>query len=120
MINAVAVLKRVRNLSDIDDSEAFDTAPVVRAACKQIYERLKDKKSADDERIIEVCVYISYYRILLKKVLLGDVADSVKAGDLTISQSPSLKLEKAASMRDEAMLAAYPLLKDVDFVFKQV
>lgn len=120
MINAVAVLKRVRNLAGIDDAEAFDVSPVVRATCRQMFERLRDRNTAGDERITEACVYISYYRILLGKVLSGDISDTVKAGDLTISQSPSLRLEKAAQMRDEAILAAYPLLEDTDFVFKQV
>lgn len=53
-------------------------------------------------------------------VLTGEITESTKAGDITVSQSPSLRLEWAANMRDEALLAAYPLLKDSDFVFEQV
>lgn len=120
MINVIRVLSRVRHFTDTDSEKTFDIAPVVRAACNEINEKLNNPKECDDERIIDVCVYLSLYRLILRGVLTGDITGSVKAGDITISQSPAVRLEWAARMRDEALLAAYPLLKDGDFVFKQV
>ena len=120
MIDVIAVLSRVRHFSDVAGDEAFDITPVVAAACREMADRLVNDEAAADERIINACVYLSYYRLLLRAVLSGDITDTTKAGDITVSQSPSLRLEWAARMRDESLLAAYPLLKDTEFVFEQV
>lgn len=120
MIDAIDVSRRVRKFADIKDDDSFDVIPVVTAACKEINERLVDERYESDARIIDVCVQLSYYRLLLGKVLSGDITQSVKAGDINISQSPGLRLEWAARRRDEALTAAFELLRDTDFVFRQV
>ena len=65
-------------------------------------------------------MYLSYYRIMLNAVLSGEYASSFKAGDITVTQTPALALENAARLRDEALISAAPLLRDTDFMFKQV
>lgn len=121
MIDVISVMQRVKNFGDIDGEHiSFEIAPVIMSTCREIYGRLRDKNSDGDPRIVNACVYLSYYRLLLRAVLTGEITESTKAGDITVSQSPSLRLEWAANMRDEALLAAYPLLEDSDFVFEQV
>lgn len=120
MIDIIRVLASVRQLFGYDADEAFDISPTVSLTCREISDRLLSPDSASDGRIFNACVYLSFYRILLRGVLTGEITDTVKAGDITVSQSPTLRLEWAARMRDEAMLAAYPLLDDTDFVFRQV
>lgn len=121
MIDVISVMQRVKNFGDVDEEHiSFEIAPVIMSTCREMYSRLRDKNSDSDPRIVNACVYLSYYRLLLRAVLTGEITESTKAGDITVSQSPSLRLEWAANMRDEALLAAYPLLEDSDFVFEQV
>ena len=121
MIDVISVMQRVKNFGDIDEEHiSFEIAPVIISTCREMYSRLRDKNSDRDPRIVNACVYLSYYRLLLRAVLTGEITESTKAGDITVSQSPSLRLEGAAKMRDEALIAAYPLLEDSDFVFEQV
>ena len=120
MIDTIDISRRVRKFADVKDENTFDIMPIIVATCKEINEKLKDSKYENDIRIIDVCVQLSYYRLLLNRVLSGDITENVKAGDVSVSQSPSLRLEWAAKSRDEAMAAAYPLMKDVDFLFRQV
>lgn len=121
MIDVISVIRRVKDFGNIDEeNSSFDVAPVVMTTCREIQERLKRKSYEADPRIVDACVYVSYYRLVLRGVLTGDIIDSTKAGDITISQSPALRLEWAAKMRDDALVAAYPLMKDSDFVFEQV
>ena len=121
MIDVISVIQRVKGFGDFDDdNSSFEIAPVIMSTCRELYDRLKDKSSDGDPRIVNACVYLSYYRLLLRAVLTGEITESTKAGDITISQSPSLRLEWAAQMRDEALLEAYTLLEDSEFVFEQV
>lgn len=121
MIDVISVMQRVKNFGDVDEEHiSFEIAPVIMSTCREMYSRLRDKNSDSDPRIVNACVYLSYYRLLLRAVLTGEITESTKAGDITISQSPSLRLEWAAKMRDEALIAAYPILDDSDFVFEQV
>ena len=121
MTDVISVIKRVKDFGDFsEDESSFEITPVIMSTCREISGKLKDKSSESDPRIVDACVYLSYYRLLLRAVLSGEITESTKAGDITISQSPSLRLEWAAQMRDEALLAAYSLMKDSEFVFEQV
>lgn len=120
MTQVVQAVKAVSRLLNSSEEERFDIIPYVRAACSEIGAKLKDKKDENDQRILNACVYLSYYRILLNCVLSGDCISSFKAGDITVSQSPSLALENAVRLRDDALIMAAPLLEDTDFMFKQV
>ena len=120
MTQVIQVVKAVKQLLGSAENECFDIVPYVRAACSEIYSRLKDKKDANDERVINACVYLSYYRIMLNSVLTGEYSQSFKAGDITVTQTPALALENAVRLRDEALISAASLLIDTDFMFKQV
>lgn len=121
MIDVISVMKRVRDFGDFDgENSPFDITPIIMSTCREVYDRLVDKNSQSDPRIVNACVYLGYYRLLLRAVLTGEITESTKAGDITISQSPRLRLEWAAKMRDDALLSAYSLMEDSDFVFEQV
>lgn len=120
MIDVVRVAKAVRKTMRLSQDETFDVIPTVSVACAQLSDRLENPKNASDQRVIDAAVYLSCYRLLLRNAAQDDTPTSFKAGDVTVSQSPALALEKAAALRDEAIIAAAPLLKDMDFVFRQV
>lgn len=120
MTDVVKVTNSVRNMLSFSEEESFEIIPTVRAVCLEIYSKLKDKKDENDPRIINACVFLSNYRIILSKVISGETIDKFRAGDVTVTKSPSLMIEKAAQLRDNAICDAYPLLEDHEFVFRQV
>lgn len=120
MIDVVKVAKAVRKIMKLSQDDTFDIMPTVSVACAQLTDRLKKAESSNDPRVINAAVYLSYYRLLLRNAVQDDTPASFKAGDVTISQSPALALEKASVLRDESIIAAAPLLEDMDFVFRQV
>ena len=60
------------------------------------------------------------YRLCVKKMNTDENVTSFKAGDVTVSISPSALIDRAEKEKSEAMLAALPLLNDDEFVFRQV
>lgn len=120
MIDVVKVAKAVRKIMKLSEDDTFDIMPTVSVACAQLTDRLKKAESSNDPRVINAAVYLSYYRLLLRNAAQDDTPASFKAGDVTISQSPALALKKASVLRDESIIAAAPLLEDMDFVFRQV
>ncbi len=120
MIDAIKVAKAVKRLANASDSQANEFIPIVKGACTELSGRLKKEEYADDFRAVNAAVYLSYYRLILRQVLAGDSPDSFKIGDITVTQSPSLILEKAAKLRDDAICQASCLLEDIDFMFRQV
>lgn len=120
MIDVIKVAKAVKRLTNITDSQANELLPTVKGVCTELSGRLKKDEYAKDLRAVNAAVYLSYYRLILRQILLGDTTDYFKLGDITVTQSPSLILEKAAKLRDEAICQASCLLEDIDFMFRQV
>ena len=120
MIDIIRVTKEVKRLTGTADDDTFDIVPVVSVACEELFDRLINKKSENDERVINAAVYLSYYRLVLRQTLYENAQTKFQAGDITISQSPEILAERAAVLRDEALCSASSLIKDMDFIFRQV
>ena len=120
MIDVIKVAKAVKRLTNITDSQANELLPTVKGACTELSCRLKKDEYSKDFRAVNAAVYLSYYRLILRRIMIGDTPDCFKLGDITVTQSPSLILEKAAKLRDEAICQASCLLEDIDFIFRQV
>lgn len=120
MIDVIKVAKAVKRLTNVTDDQSDELFPTVRSVCSELTGRLKKDEYAADDRAVNAAVYLSYYRFILKQIVAGDFPDNFRAGDITVSQSPSLMLEKAAKLRDDAICQASALLEDLDFIFRQV
>ncbi len=120
MIDVIKVAKAVKRLTNMPNSRVNELIPTVKGVCAELSGRLKKEEYADDFRAINAAVYLSYYRLVLRQILTGDYPDYFKLGDITVTQSPSLILEKAAKLRDDAVCGASCLLEDIDFIFRQV
>lgn len=120
MIDVIKVAEIVSGLAQIEENDGYSIMPTVSAACTEISDRLIKAEYSKDDRAVNAAVYLSFYRLLFYRILSQDAQTSFKAGDVTVSQSPSLVLEKAAVLRDEALLTAAPILNDTDFLFIKV
>ncbi len=120
MIDASRVTKAVSRLLGCTEEELFSYAPVIKAVCKEVFSKLAKPEYGSDSRVQNACTGLSVYRIVLARLLSGEENESFKVGDISVTQSPSLALERASVMRDELMLGAAELLKDDNFLFMKV
>ncbi|MEG0546121.1 MAG: hypothetical protein RR552_02925 [Oscillospiraceae bacterium] len=117
MIDAIRVADMMSKLYAVKSDDLSDALSIAKSSSNEIFDKLKDVKSEKDHRIIEAAAALSFYRYTLKKIMNDDAQTSFKAGDVTSSQSPSLMLQTAAIIRDEAFIKASSLLCDIDFLF---
>lgn len=120
MIDVIKVAKSVKHLMELSDGDIDGIFPTAKSACAELSNRLKKEEYAKDERAINAAIYLCYYRYILKLIVTGEFPDRFKAGDLQVTQSPALMLERAAMLRDDAICQASALLEDFDFIFRQV
>lgn len=120
MINVWSVSQMLEDTGVLSAEEAKRAMPFCVSACAQLSKRLKDVKFEDEPSVISACAGIALYSYTLLMCSSGDSFESFKAGDVTISKSPSATTENAIKFRDEALVQASEYLTDVDFVFKAV
>lgn len=94
--------------------------PLCTSAAKEISARVKKNADITDIRLINAAAAIVNYRLCMRNLSVADSVTSFKAGDVTVSISPNAAAERAEKEKSEAMLAALPLLRDDEFVFRQV
>ena len=73
-----------------------------------------------DARLISLAAAMVNYRLCVKKMRNSSEVTSFKAGDVTVSVSPNAMIELAEKEKNDALIAALPLLNDDEFVFRQV
>lgn len=119
-MNQWSVLNALKQYIAVEDSETAQALTTCKACGDELAVRLKDGADEDDLRLINAAAAMAYYRITVKKLSGEDSLVSFKAGDVTVSKSAGAALELASQVRDEALKAALPLLRDDEFLFKQV
>ena len=120
MINVWSVSKLLEDTGVLTEDEAKRVMPFCLSACAKLSKRLKDVKFEDEPAVITACAGIALYNYTLLRSHSDENFESFKAGDITITKSPSASFESAVKFRDEAMLNATDYLTDVDFVFQAV
>ncbi len=119
MIDSWNVLEALkRNYSPaLSDEELM---PMCSAAAAELAARVRANADCTDIRLINAAAASVNYRLCIKKMNMDENVTSFKAGDVTVSISPTALIERAEKEKSEAMLAALPLLNDDEFVFRQV
>lgn len=94
--------------------------PICDASARELSARVKLNADCSDIRLINAAASMVNYRLCLKKMHSGEGVTSFKAGDVTVSISPAALAEQAENDKTRAILAAAPLLRDDEFLFRQV
>ena len=113
MINENMVLYKAKSLFGLDNAALASLNCVCHLFCLELFSRLKDKKAANDERIIYLAAVNCLYYSILENTDSGCSVESVK-------EDASRPLKKPAELKDEAEKLASPLLIDDGFVFTGV
>lgn len=119
-MNTEKVSLLLETLGSLSPEEAEDAAVFCESACSQISNRLKNPAYANEPAVLTACAATALYRYTLSAAVGENSFSSFKAGDVTVSRTPSAAAEAAEMLRDEAMLAAADFLNDIDFAFQAV
>lgn len=119
MIEIWSILDALRRNHAAEGTDE-ELAPLCAAAAKELEVRIKKGADCSDIRLINAAAAIVNYRLCMKKSSSDEGVTSFKAGDVTVSISPSAVIERAEKEKSDALFAAIPLLRDDGFVFRQV
>ncbi len=119
MVDSLSILSALKENYSVTaaDEELF---PLCISASKEITARLRDNAEKSDIRLINLAAAMVNYRLCVKNMSSEDGVTSFKAGDVTVSISPSALLEQAEKEKTSAFLSALPLFRDDEFFFGQV
>lgn len=119
MIDCWSVLAALREYYS-PAGEDEELIPLCSAASSELTARMKPQADCADIRLINAAAAMVNYRLCIKNMHSEQGMVSFKAGDVSVSVSPSALEEMAEKERSSAMLRALPLLTDDEFVFRQV
>lgn len=114
------VLTGLRQIIALDEEGAALALPLCSMSLDEIKIRLRDGVSPEDIRVTKAAVGLAYYMLVVRRLAGEEAITSFKAGDVTVSKSSAAALEIAAKIRDESLVDALPLMKDEEFLFRQV
>lgn len=118
-MNQWTVLNSLRRITELDSKGAADALPLCLASIEEIRLMLRDGANEDDPRAVNAAAGLAYYKYTLRNLSDEDSVTSYKAGDVVVSKSASFVTDRAAKIRDDAYIAALPLMRDNAFVFTQ-
>ena len=119
LINCWRVLSALRDYYSHSETDA-ELIPICDASARELSARVKPNADCSDIRLINAAAAMVNYRLCVRRMHSDEGITSFKAGDVTISISPEALREQAEKDKTEAIIAAAPLLKDYDFLFRQV
>lgn len=120
MTNSQTVLFRLRQLVTLDEEGAENALPLCKMCLEDVTCRLKSNADPNDPRIAQAAAALACYRLAVRNAAENGDKVSFKAGDVTVSRTPATTVEFADAIRNEAFLQAAELLKDNNFIFRQV
>ncbi len=119
MIDCWSVLNALKEYyAPQGEDESF--VPICEAVARELTLRVKTGADFEDIRLINAAAAMANYRLSIRNVSSADGVTSFKAGDVTVSVSSQAYIEQAEKEKTRAVLEALPLLKDDEFIFRQV
>ena len=119
MIDIWSILDALRRNHAVEGTDE-ELAPLCAAAAKELEAKVREDADCRDIRLINAGAAMVNYRLCMKKSVADEGVTSFKAGDVTVSISPSAIIERAEKEKSEALIDALPLFRDDGFVFRQV
>lgn len=119
MVTQWTVLSSLKQMASIDEEGMAFGLSLCVTSLEEIRARLRDGADENDDRIGRAAAGLAFYKLALKRIS-ADGAASFKAGDVSVTQNPAELLAIAAKVRDEALAAAAPLMKDELFLFRKI
>ena len=119
LIDCWRVLSVLREYYAYSEADS-ELIPICESAARELSARVKRNADCSDIRLVNAAAAFANYRLCVKKAYADDGVTSFKAGDVTVSVSPNALIENAEKEKTQAIIAALPLLRDDEFLFRQV
>ncbi|MBR2869372.1 MAG: hypothetical protein IKB88_09985 [Clostridia bacterium] len=119
MIDCWRVLSALREYYSYGETDA-ELIPICESTARELTARVKPNADCSDIRLINAAAAMANHRLCVKKLHSDEGVTSFKAGDVTVSISPAALAENAEKEKTRAIIAALPLLRDEEFLFRQV
>ncbi|MCL2513203.1 MAG: hypothetical protein FWF08_04800 [Oscillospiraceae bacterium] len=120
MINVYSVLEKIRQMFSFDNGQSANIMPLCQSAAAEVGNAMKTGADPSDIRLIMLAAAIAYCRYLVFASVGEGSTTNYRAGDVTVTKQYSEKLKASEKIRQDAYLAARPLLNDENFVFSSV
>ena len=119
LIDSWNVLAALRTNYPVEGTDE-ELMPLCSAAAAELAVRVRPDADCADIRLSNAAAASVNYRLCIRNLSSDEGVTSFKAGDVTVSISPSALIERAEKEKTDAFLAALPLLNDDEFIFRQV
>lgn len=119
MLTPQTVLAHMKQLVFLDEAGAASALPLCVTALEELQARLREDARETDIRILNAAAAMAQYKWRLREKAQEETVIGMKAGDVSI-QSSNEALAISKTLRDDAMQAVLPLLRDDSFLFRQV
>lgn len=119
LVDCFRVLSALKEYYSYEETDA-QLLPVCEAAARELSARVKPNADCSDIRLINAAAAMANHRLCIRKMHSDGGVTSFKAGDVTVSISPEALAENAEKEKTQAFIAALPLLRDDEFLFRQV
>ena len=115
MITANDVLTVLCSNYDTDGYPEKDLLACCNIGLRFINENLRPGVPPDNPLISETAAAVAHYQFFLRSQTATDKCESYRAGDISVSSSPSMALQREIQIRDEALARAHTILEDGGF-----
>ena len=119
LIDCWRVLSALREYYSYSETDA-ELIPICESTARELTARVKPNADCSDIRLINAAAAMANHRFCIRKLHSDEGVTSFKAGDVTVSVSPAALTENAEKEKTRAIIAALPLLRDEEFLFRQV
>ena len=116
-MDATQVLAILRDNRLFDET---DEGVLLRAAARalaEVKDRLRPDADESDPLVAQTAAALARFRLFTELTENGERFAGFRAGDVTVNRDLRVELETERALRDEALCAAAPLLRDGGFFF---
>lgn len=117
VIDPVSVFESVKTLISISPEDEKRLEDLSKAGAATLSRRLKEGFTGEEDEAVYACAAFTVYRYALLKNCSDSGFEQLKAGDVTVSRSPSSLLESTEKLLADALSSA-ECFTDIGFVFK--
>lgn len=120
-MNTQEVLERFLLIANLSINESAKWTPICSDAVAEIESKLKTDidKIQNGRRLTAAAAALSFYKYIIYNAA-GSGVESFSAGDISIKENTSQKIELASSIWNESKILISDLLRDDNFYFEQV
>ena len=117
VIDYQTVFEKVKTLIDLSPENEERLEDLSKACAATLSRRLKEGFTGEEDEAVYACAAFAVYRYALLKSCADSDFEQLKAGDITVSRSPSSLLESTEKLLADALSSA-ECFTDIGFIFK--